>query len=530
MPKLIFSFWIIFSTGNIFAQDFLPKDYLPIHFHKERRDALRKLMPDNSVTVVFSYPEEVFSRDVNYVYHPNPDLYYFSGYKEPDAVLFIFKENQKNSEGSFNELFFVRRRDSTREKWTGRRLGVNGVKKQLGFDHVYNSNEFKNFQLDFSRFSKILFDVPPESTSGMLDLLFKSFKEKANVKIDNNNLSNIFYMIAKFTNPSNVALRAKQIKQRMEDSEDVEFKTNPILLNLIDHPDSITLFASIEKIKQNPSSSQVYDQLISGLREVKTKEELTLLKRTVFISAMAHNEVMKAIKPEMSESELSGIFLYVHKKYGAEDEAYPPIVGAGGNGCILHYEENNLTRVNNQLVLMDVASEYHGYAADITRTIPANGKFTEDQKKIYKLVYDAQEEIFKLCKEGTPFKDLNEKSREVLGAGLMHLGIIKDANEVSRYYPHGCSHHMGLDVHDKSASSLLKENMVITVEPGIYIPAGSPCDPKWWNIGVRIEDDVVIGKNKCEILSSSAPRKMEDIEKVMLTKNAFNKTTLPALQ
>ena len=150
-----------------------------------------------------------------------------------------------------------------------------------------------------------------------------------------------------------------------------------------------------------------------------------------------------------------------------------------------------------------------------------------EQKAIYQLVYDAQEEVFKLCKEGTSFGKLNEKATEVLAEGLLKLGIIKDKKDVTRYYMHGCSHHMGLDVHDKNITPILKENMVITVEPGIYIPKGSPCDPKWWDIAVRIEDDVVIGKNNCENLSAAAPRKVEEIEKTVAKKSIFNELELP---
>jgi Xaa-Pro aminopeptidase len=125
--------------------------------------------------------------------------------------------------------------------------------------------------------------------------------------------------------------------------------------------------------------------------------------------------------------------------------------------------------------------------------VPSSSKFTPEQKAIYQLVFDAQEEVFKICKEGTPFSQLNEKATEVLADGLVKLGIITDKKDVRKYYPHGVSHHMGLDVHDKNITRTLKENMVITVEPGIYIPKNSPCDPKWWDIAVRIEDDVVIG-------------------------------------
>jgi Xaa-Pro aminopeptidase len=166
--------------------------------------------------------------------------------------------------------------------------------------------------------------------------------------------------------------------------------------------------------------------------------------------------------------------------------------------------------LNNQLVLLDVGSEYHGYSADVTRTVPPSGKFTEEQKAIYQIVYDAQEEVFKMCKAGVPYASLEDKTGEVLAAGLIKLGIIKDVpRSCAPITRTGYRTTWGLDVHDKgSYAGNLEENMVITVEPGIYIPAGSPCDKKWWNIGVRIEDDVVIGKDKGTILSLRCPKKM----------------------
>jgi len=179
-------------------------------------------------------------------------------------------------------------------------------------------------------------------------------------------------------------------------------------------------------------------------------------------------------------------------------------------------------------VLMDVASEYHSYTADVTRTTPANGKFTVEQKAIYQLVLDAQNEVMSLCKEGTSFFSLNEKATAVLADGLLKLGIIQDKKDVSLYYIHSCSHHLGLDVHDKYVTTVLKENMVITVEPGLYISKGSPCDPKWWNIAVRIEDDIRVGKNNYENMSADAPREWEEIEKTTLEKSALNDVKVPA--
>ncbi len=488
-------------------------------------------MPENSVAVIFAYPERVFSNDVNYVYHPNPDLYYLSGYKEPDAVLIIFKEMQKKGDLGYNEIMYARRRNPAQEIWDGRRLGVEGVKNQLGFNVVYNSDEFAKFPVDFSGFSKVLYDeIPDDIGASTLLKTVKTFVETAKVKqSQSRSTMQVYNIIANYTTPSNLANRVSRIKSMMAETSDEEFKNDPLILELLNKPDSATLASVSQKIKANPFPTQQYNTIISSLREIKTPEELALLRKSVFISSVAHAEVMKAITPNMSEMELAGLHEYVHKKYGAEWEGYPPIVGAGANGCILHYEENNMTQVKNQLVLMDVGSEYHGYSADVTRTVPANGKFTAEQKAIYQLVYDAQEAVFKICKEGTPWNQLNEKATEVLAEGLIKLGIIKDKGEVRRYYMHGVSHHMGLDVHDKNISRSLKENMVITVEPGIYIPKGSPCDPKWWDIGVRIEDDVVIGKNGFENLSLAAPRKAEDIEKLALKKSVFNDLKLPTL-
>ena len=470
MKQFLLLFTLFLSAISIQAQENLPTDYLSKEFHKGRREAFRTMMPANSVAVVFSYPERVFSRDINYNYHANPDMYYLTGYKEPDALLLIFKDAQGTEK--YNEVLFVREKNAAREIWTGRRLGVEGAKSKLGFTTVYNGKDFKDFAIDFKKFDKIIYDKIPtdiESSRNDFDLagLLQSFKIKAGIT--------------------------------------AEDKT------------SLESFADIT----------------NSLREIKTPEEMELMRKTVKLSCVAHNEVMKAVGPDMSENEADGIHAYIHRKYGAEGEGYPPIVGVGANGCILHYGENNSTKMDNQLLLMDVGSEYHGYSADVTRTIPANGKFTEEQKAIYQLVYDAQEAVFKICKEGTPLVNLNETAKDVLAKGLIKLGIITDPKDVRLYYPHGCSHFLGLDVHDKGTfkgpQSLLKENMILTVEPGIYIPANSKCDKKWWNIGVRIEDDIAIKKDSYENLSADSPRKWEDIEKMAAQKSTFNDMKFPKI-
>jgi len=522
----------IFSLNILVAQERTPTDYLTKEFHAGRREAFRKMMPANSVAVVFAFPERVFSNDVNYVYHPNPDLYYLTGYKEPEAVLILFKETQQKDGASYNEIMYVRKKNALSEQWTGRRLGVEGVKKDLGFTQVYNSDEFSKIAVDFTSFSTVLYDqIPDDIGAGVLQTAMKTFMEKANVKPGQSRSTALTYnMIANYTSPSNLSTRVARIKSMLSESTDPEFKSNPIIAELVNSPDSATLVSVQGKIRANPLPTQEYNRVISSLREIKTPEELGLLRKSVFISSVAHAELMKAITPDVSEMELAGLLEYVHKKYGAEGEGYPPIVGAGANGCILHYEENNMTDIKGEMVLMDVAAEYHGYSADVTRTVPSNGKFTPEQKAIYQLVFDAQEEVFKICKEGTPFSQLNEKATEVLADGLVKLGIITDKKDVRKYYPHGVSHHMGLDVHDKNITRTLKENMVITVEPGIYIPKNSPCDPKWWDIAVRIEDDVVIGKTSCENMSTAAPRTVADVEKMAARKSVFNELVVPKMK
>lgn len=465
MLKKLLVFAVLLCSAIInWAQE--PTDYLPKEFHEGRRDALRQLMPDSSVMVIFAAPVRNFANDVDFLYHQNPDLYYFTGYKEPDAVILIFKEAQKDKNGhAFKELFFVQQRNPMAESWTGRRLGVEGVKGTLGIPMAFNGSEFKDYPVEFSKFKEIIYRLPVDLAPG---------------KTENASLAGL---VATFLKKSNVT-----------------------------------------------APSRTYQSLTGKLREIKTPEELVMLRKAIEISCEGQNEVMKAAKPNMSELEIQGLHEYVHKKYGSETVGYGSIVGAGDNGCILHYVTNTKTKVGNSLILMDVGAEYHGYTADVTRTIPANGKFSEQQRAIYQIVYDAQEAAFKTLKEGVSYGDASNAANEVISAGLIKLGIIKDKKDVRKYYTHGLGHHIGLDVHDRSASRILQANMVMTVEPGIYIPANSDCDKKWWDIAVRIEDDVLITKDGYELLSSNAPRSVEAIEKKMALKSALDDFVLPPLK
>ena len=254
---------------------------------------------------------------------------------------------------------------------------------------------------------------------------------------------------------------------------------------------------------------------MAKLREVKTKEELVLLRKAISITCDAQNELMKVLKPEMKEFQAEAVVEAVFKINGAEYPGYPSIVGAAENSCILHYTTNRKTMKGNHLLLSDVGAEYHGYTADVTRTIPVDGKYSKEEKIIYNIVLEAQNKAIAECKAGNPFYITNTIATTVISQRLQEIGLIKSPFELRRYFMHGTSHYLGLDVHDPGTYGEFQPNTVITVEPGIYIKEGSPCDPKWWNIGVRIEDDILITDGEPENLSGCVPRTIKEIEAMM---------------
>ena len=536
--KFIFLAFLFFSI-NSFSQT--PKDFLSKDFHKNRRGALRSKMPVNSIAVVFSNPVRNRANDVDYVFHQDPNFYYLTGYREPNAVLIIFSEDQTDKKGIiYNEILYVQKRDARAEQWNGKRLGIQGAKSELDFSTVFNAEDFINSSINFKKFNRVFIEKfnddyrnSLKNTSEVYDLVV-SFKQNSGYN-SNNFISPIkkqVYELIKATpieNSANVAQiigRALSYDSSLKEDEDLmKFKEATDQKLKIELKQKISLKLDI---KTNIDISFLTSTLAS-LREIKSPEELKLLIKAIRISAIGQVEVMKAMKPHMSETELQGIHEFVYKKYGAEYEGYPSIVGAGNNGCILHYIENNQTKVGNELVLMDLGAEYRGYTADVTRTIPANGKFTTEQKAIYDIVYDAQEAGIAAYVINNSMAKPNQIARRVVNQGLFNLGIIDSINQPHPYFPHGTSHHIGLDVHDPGNYGNFEENMVVTMEPGIYIPEGSACDKKWWAIGIRIEDDILVTKNGPVNLSSEAPRTTKDIEEMMARKSILDDFVLPDL-
>ena len=466
----LFLLLILLSTNYSYTQEYF--DDLGPEFHKKKRQEFRSLMPANSVAFIFTSPIMKRSNDTDYMYHQDPNFYYLTGWREPHGVLVIFKDAQFDSDGSYNEIMYVRERNEYREMWDGRRLGIKGAKK-MSFDRVKLRSEFIENTIPIENFSNIL------NTNIRDDV--RDFKDD---KYDLFDIQNKFQEI-------------------------VSKKESDILGDLN---------------KQFFSSS--INQIMSKLRQTKDPLEIELLTKAIRISALAQIEVMRAIHNDMTEREVQGIHEFIYRKYGAAHEGYNSIVGAGGNACVLHYVTNEDMDIKDKLILMDVGAEYRGYTADVTRTIPVNGKFNNEQKIIYDLVYKSQEEAIKEAIIGNSFNDIYLKSYDIIAKGLIDLGIIDDYREARKYYPHGVSHHIGLDVHDPGSRDLM-ENMVITVEPGIYIPENSNTDPKWWNIGVRIEDDILITNSGPVNLSIDAPRRSDEIEIIMAQDSPINQLVLP---
>ncbi|HVZ25264.1 MAG TPA: aminopeptidase P family protein [Sediminibacterium sp.] len=441
-----------------------PSDYLSAAFHAGRRAAFREKMPANSLALFFASQVRNRNNDVDYAYAQNKNFWYLTGLDEPNSLLILSKEPITVLGETGTEFLFVQPRNPQREMWTGKILGVDGVKALCQMNQVFTHDQFDAQTIDFSHFEKVL------------------------TNFRNEQILTTYY-------PGRTGM-------------------DPLshMASLVD--------ASLKQLQKEPDQRDLLT-IMNGLRGIKQPEEIALMEKVVAMSVQGHREVMKAVKPGMREYQAQAVMEYWFKKNGAEYVGYPSINGSGPNSCILHYESNQRLMQNGDLLLSDCAAEYHGYSADVTRTIPVNGKFSPEQKIIYELVLEAQDSAFLQCKPGNLFTDPHAAAQRVVARGLIRLGIIQDATQVRTYFPHGTSHHLGLDVHDMGGRGKLEPGAIFTVEPGIYIAPGSKCDKKWWNIGVRIEDDVVITPEGYRNLSAGAPRTVAEIESLQKQKSIF---------
>lgn len=527
--------WLSFTAvAQPHADSEKPSDTLDKEFHRQRREVLRQQLPPRSVAVLFASPVRNRANDVDYYYHPDPDFYYLTGYTEPNSVLLVFQSPQNVGGKQVQELLFVQPNDQMHELWNGSRLGVKGAEKELGITTLANT-DFAGFKLDTANLQHILIKELPhdvrDNAADEADLysLLGQFKTKVKYPANFSATRSMLYGIVREHGLGQAEGVSVYIQEAMQREPDL--KQDKPLQGYLEAKDMRGRTKAVAAIPSQKLDAFTLDQVLNGMREVKTGAEINLLRKAAGMSAIGQIEVMKAIKPGMSEMEVQGIHEFVFKKYGAQHVGYPSIVGAGNNGCVLHYTSSAKPAIPGQeLVLMDVGAEYLGYTADVTRTIPANGKFTKEQRAIYELVLKAQEAGFQQCKVGNAFNAPHQAAEAVIADGLVKLGVIKKREEVQRYFPHGTSHYLGLDVHDRGSFGPFQANTVITVEPGIYIPEGSPCDKKWWGIGVRIEDDILITEKGWENLSKLAPRTVAEIEKTMAQPSALDGFTLPALE
>lgn len=457
-------------AGTSFAQinpALYDTDKLTPEFHAGRRAALQALIPAKTAVVVFANPERNRNNDTDFQYAQNPNLYYLTGYPEPNALLILTKDDVPVGTQKGSEFFFAQPKNALQETWTGRRLGKEGSERELKLKNVYSATDFARLPLDFARFDSVLCVLPDgvvnsRDTTDLYDLL-EQFKAKT------------------------------------------------------------------QTVKLVPGT---YRTLLAKLRQQKLPEEMVLLRRAIDITGQGHREVMKFLDSDLTEYQAQSVMEYVFKQNGSEYVGYNSIVGGAENSCILHYVTNRRTLKNGDLFLADCGAEYHGYTADVTRTVPVNGTFTPEQRTIYELVLAAQDAGIAACQPNKPYQQVHQAAFKVIMEGLIKLGFATDSLTTRRYFMHGTAHSLGLDVHDAMTwtnlaspkqGPLMLPNFVTTVEPGIYIPTNSPCDPKWWNIGVRIEDDVLITETGHEVLSLAAPRTVADIEKLMRERSDFKK-------
>ena len=426
---------------------------------QRRRSRLMAAIGPTGVAIVFGNTEVSRNGDTHYPFRQDSDFFYLTGFNEPNAVLVLAPFHEKGE-----TAIFLNPRDPKLEQWTGYRLGPERASESLGIDAAFPIEQLDSEILEFL--------VGREAVHAMWN---------ANDKLDDRVLDWLHTLKRK----------------RREAPED--------LVNLA--------------------------QSLHELRLIKSDAEQAQMQLAADITADALIHAMQYCAPDMFEWQLDAEIQAMFLRNGAKAPAYPTIVGSGENSCIMHYIENSRKMNEDDLVLIDAGCELDHYAADITRTFPVNGKFSDAQRTIYELVLDAQKHAIAVASVGNHFRDPHETSRKVLTQGLIDLGILNSTLDAAleqnldrRFLVHGCSHWLGLDVHDVGRTSYngrprqLEPGMVLTVEPGVYIPNNhsmSDVAEHWRGIGVRIEDDVLITTDGNHVLSNKAPKTPGDIETLM---------------
>jgi Xaa-Pro aminopeptidase len=433
---------------------------IPRTEYVRRRKALMAEMEPNSIAILPAAPMYIRNRDVEHIYRQDSDFQYLSGFPEPEAVIALIPGREH---GEY--VLFCRERDPARELWDGLRAGQDGAISEYGADDAFPIGDID--------------DILPGLIEGR---------------------SRVYYAIG----------------------SNQEFDHR--LMEWIN-----TIRSKARQGAQPPNEFVALDHLLHDLRLYKSANEAKVMRQAAEISARAHIRAMQASRAGLYEYHLEAELDYEFRKGGAKMPAYGSIVAAGKNACILHYRENDAVLKDGDLVLIDAGCEIDCYASDITRTFPVSGRFSTEQKAIYELVLAANEEAFKHIAPGKHWNEAHEATVRVITAGLVELGLLNgDVDELiaaeayKPFYMHRAGHWLGMDVHDVGDYKVggewrvLEPGMAMTVEPGIYIAADNQdVAKKWRGIGVRIEDDVVVTRHGCEILTSGVPKSVAEIEALM---------------
>lgn len=433
---------------------------MEMHIFAERRQLLMNKLGKGAVAVIPGAKEIIRNGDTHYPFRQNSDFFYLTGFCEPEAVLVL---TTQGTQGEF--ILFNRPNDPKMETWTGKRAGQTGACQYFGANHSYPIAELK---------------VQLQSLLA--------------------NCQRLYYPLG----------------------QDYEFDQLII--------DTINILHSQHRMGID-APEQIYNiqSFLHEMRLLKSDDELKIMRQCIELSATAHQLAMQRCNPGMHEYELEAEILQGFYSQGSRYPAYPSIVAGGSNACVLHYNTNDCVLQSGDLVLIDAGAELSGYAADITRTFPVNGQFSPEQRQLYELVLKAQLAIIHKVKPGTLWNELQETAVFVLTDGLLELGLLTGnidtlikSNAYQEFYMHSSGHWLGLDVHDVGAYKInqawrpLEPGMVLTVEPGLYINGNNPrIDEKWWNIGIRIEDDIVVTDTGFEVLSYNVPKTVEEIEGLM---------------
>jgi len=425
-----------------------------------RRRRLMQQMGDGGIAILPAAPERQRNRDVNHPYRQDSDFHYLTGFPEPEAVAVLLPGRAR---GEY--LIFCRESNPEMETWHGRRVGLEGACELYGADDAFPITDID--------------DILP----GLLENTARVYAAMGN---------------------------------------DPEFDRRLLdWVNRVRDKARTGVTAPVEFID--------LDHLLHEMRLFKNTAELNAMRRAAEISAGAHRRAMQVCRPGLTELDLEAEILHEFARNGARHPAYPAIVGSGVNGCILHYTENGSRLRRGDLVLIDAGAEYDGYAADITRTFPVSGRFSRAQRALYEVVLAAQHAALAEVRPGNHWNDPHEAAITVLAEGLVALGLLRGRPKTvvtkggyRRFYMHRTGHWLGMDVHDVGDYKvggewrLLEPGMVLTIEPGLYLPAGEKgVAKKWANIGIRIEDDVAVTADGHEVLSAATPKSIDEIEAVM---------------